>query len=232
LFTPMLAWSALIAMYFEATLTRRSRASVPAIERGFAWSLAATSTVLSTLFTLGIGFALVRGSALMRDVIREADVGPAALGPRDVLLLQASPSTLVALSPMSAWLAQGGSEDVRFHALQGGRRALAWTRSSERVFSLSTSDEPFLTHPFESVFLTRPPSGNAEKVWRTAQFSVRGTPDADGKLRRIEIELNASLDDPHWRFLVFDGRRLVHHPPPAIGETVELERGFKDPFLP
>jgi hypothetical protein len=61
---------------------------------------------------------------------------------------------------------------------------------------------------------------------------VRGTPQTYGALRRIEVELERSLDDPRCRFLVFDGGRLVHRPPPAIGETIRLERGAKDPLLP
>ncbi len=232
LFTPMIAWSALIAMYLAATLASSVRATIPAFEWRFAWSIAAASTILSGLVTVVTGVTLAQGSELMRNVIRDADVGSQTHGARDAFLMQASPSSMVALSPVSVWRALGGSEDVRFHALQCGRRALSWTRSSDAMFSLETLDEPFLTQPFEGVFLTHDPTGRQAGVWRSAEFTVRGTPDADGNLRRIEIELSASLDDPRWRFLVFDGKRLAHHPAPAIGQTVLLERGYKDPFLP
>ena len=231
MFTPMIAWSALVAMYFSATLAAPSAQAISPVERRFFWTIAATSTLLSALVVVMVGTAVARGCGMMRDVIRHADVGEEALGTRDVFLMQASPSTLIALSPLSVWTALGGSEDVRFHVVQGGRRTLDWTRLAENTFSLESLDEPFLSLPFEDVFLTRE-LRPAERVWTWSGFTVRATPGSDGKLRRVVFELATSLDDPRWRFLVFDGERLAHRPPPAIGETLRLERGFKDPFLP
>ncbi len=232
MFTPMLAWSALIAIYLTATLGPALRAKTSASERRVGWTVAVTSTGISALFLAGLGFNLARGTRLMRNVTRDADVGQGTLGVRHAFLLQVSPSALIALNPLAAWIFLGGSQDVCLHPLQSGQRALSWTRISARRFALETHDDPFLSNPFESVFLTRKLLPSESRVWNCSGYSVRGTAQPDGTLRRIEIELESSLDDPHWRFLVPLDGRLTHRSPPEIGERIELPHAFKDPYLP
>ncbi len=232
MFTPMLAWSALIALYLTKTLGAASRAGTSAIERRVAWTVGATSIGLSAVFVAALGINLARGAGLMRGVTRDADVGPETLGVRHAFLMQVSPSALIALNPRAAWIFLGGSENVRLHPMQSGQRALSWTRISERRFALETRDDPFLSNPFESVFLTRRLLPSESRVWNCLGYSVRGTAEPDGALRRIEVELESSLDDPRWRFLVPREGRLTHRSPPAIGESFELPQSFKDPLLP
>lgn len=231
MFTPMLYWAPLIALVLERTLTAAWRERTSRGMRLAARSIA-VAQVLSALVVLGGGLGMAKSWARMRSVIAGADVGPAELGERHAFVLQASPSSLVALGPLSTWIFEGGSERVRFHPLQAGQRALTWTRSAEDRFMLESLDGAFLSNPIERVFLTAEPRAGGERTWKTRYFEVHGAPDADGELWRLEFRLDTSLDDPRWRFLVFDGQRLVHRAPPRIGESVRFERGERDPFLP
>jgi hypothetical protein len=229
MFTPMLAWAPLLAMFVVGSWT----SSAPrAGERRDAWIVAASMLLLSPLALVGAGLAMGRGSALLRTVIARADVGEDLLGTRHAFLLQASPTSLLALGPLATWLFEGGSEDVRFYPMQGGQRALRWTRTSDSSFALESLDEPFLTHMMEQVFLTRAPAMDSARTWRLGALHVRGAPEAGGELRRIEVDVGLSLDDLRCRFLFFDGENLVHRAPPGLGESVELPRGARDPFLP
>ena len=233
MFTPLLAWAPLIALYLERVLGECRQYPRPAAgTRSLAWVLAATALLLSPLLLLGLGASMVRNASLLRTLIATADVGDDSLGMRHVFLLQASPSSLIALAPLSTWLGQGGSEAVSFHPMQSGRRALTWTRLDDSSFSLESLDEPFLTHPMEGVFMTQAAPRAGPREWRAGAFVVRGEPDANGELRRIEVQFGLSLDDPRCRFLRFDGQRLVHLAPPAKGASLSLPRGFRDPLLP
>ncbi len=232
LFTPMLAWAPLLALFLLQVLPKSATPLARNGERRFAWTIATTSTLLSALMVFGLAAALAHSCGLLRRVIRTADVGPADLGVRHAIVLQASPTSLLGLGPLSAWLLLGGSDDVRFHALQGGQRALTWERLDATHFALESCDEPFLSLPMESVYQTHTLEPGEPRVWTTHWFTVRGTPDHEGNLRHIEVDLGSSLDDPHWRFLLYDGERLVHQPPPKVGERVDLPRSVRDPFLP
>jgi len=233
MFTPLLAWAPLIALYLERALgSRELQPRTPPGTRRLAWAIAASSLLASPVMLLGLGAAMLPNAKQLRELIAQADVGEEGLGLRHAFLLQASPSALIALAPLAVWLGQGGSEQVSFHPLQFGRRALLWTRLGEASFSLESLDEPFLTHPMESVFMTRAARQTGTRAWNSGAFAVRGLPDPDGNLRRIDVQLELSLDDPRCRFLLFDGERLRRREPPAIGASLSLPRGVRDPLLP
>lgn len=229
MFTPMLYLAPVIAAMVVAALSRHG-AGVSSGTRAAGWTMAAFSLVLSPLVVASSARKLSDAWQRLRDVIRGADVGPASAGERHAYLLQASPSALLGLGPAATWWGLGGDAGVRWHPLQAAPRAIDWSRSSERAFAIETSDESFLEAPFERVYRTRELEG--ARQWRAPGMVVRGRTDERGELRRLEFELDRSLDDPSIRFLLFDGTRLLRVEPPAIGETRELPRGERDSFLP
>jgi len=161
-----------------------------------------------------------------------ADVGPPSLGWRDALVLQGQ-SLLIPFSIASTWAVESDDQQVRFWPIQCGRRGLEWTRTGDRTLRLRSLDAPFLDTPFEIVYLTDRTPPRVGDVWRTGLFEARALEVDEGGLRTVELTLDRSLDDPSLRFLVPDGGRLVHVPPPAPGETRRIEAFVpENPMLP
>lgn len=232
MFTPMIPWSALLALYLTQLWSARTRGEVGRPERAMGGAILVGASLLSSVALLMGGVALSSGADTLRRAVSEAEVAAEEPGARDAFLLQASPSALMALSPGAAWVAQGGREDVRFHPLQSGQRSMAWIRTGPKSFALETRDGQFLNNVFESVFLTRALRPNESIFVARSAYELRGTADDRGALLRIELELPSPLEDLRWRFLVYEDGRLQHRPPPAIGETIVVGPGFRNPLLP
>ena len=234
MFTAMIPWSCLIALFLARSLRPPKDALPPRHVRvlGLLVGLGAVAISGPLLVLLGAGFA--RGSRDLARAVVEADVGSRTLGPRDVFLLQASPSSMIAPNPMAVWRFHGGDPAVRIHALQAGQRALSWRRTKKNSLVFESREAPFLGSPFEKVFLTRPAGEAARggRRWERAGFRVDASADDRGRIGSLHLELESSADDPRWRFLVWQDGRLTHLPPPAVGDSLELSRGFKDPLLP
>lgn len=229
MFTPMLYLAPVIAALLTAILSRSAEGASRAT-RAMGWTILAFALVLSPVVVVSSSRRMSIAWQRLREVVSGADVGPASAGERHAILLQAAPSALLGLGPAATWWGLGGDAAVRWYPLQAAPRAIAWSRSSETAFAIETRDEPFLEAPFERVYRTREFQGARE--WRAPGMVVRGTADERGELRRLEFELDRSLDDPSVRFLLFDGTRLARTAAPAIGETRELPRGERDSFLP
>ena len=158
-----------------------------------------------------------------RQIITAADVGSPDLGQREAFILQ-SPYTGAALVPIATWRVETDDAMVRFWPMQMERRALRWTRLDERTFELESLDGPFLTRSLEKLFLADRSPRPANAGWTTALFTVHTEGyDAQG-LHSFRVHCPESLDHPSYRFLTFRERSFVALPPPAVGQSVTLER--------
>lgn len=220
LFVPAIGAAALLARAWQA-----ERARWPALSRG----RRAGVLVLALSVTLGSGLYLLVQNAdglpgMARHVRAKAlatDVGPRALGQREVLVLQTE-SQMQAFTLSATWLVEGDDPTVRFWVLQSGTRALRWTRTGERSFELETLGRPFLDGPFERVYLSDDAVPEPGTRWRTELFEVEAVGADAGGLHRIRVTLSRSLDDPALRFVRPLEGVLTALAPPAIGGALEL----------
>jgi hypothetical protein len=168
----------------------------------------------------------------VRTKILATEVGARELGQRDVLVLQAE-NEMQAFALGPTWHAEHDDPLVRFWLLQGGPRALRWTRVDERAFELETLDEAFLTGPFEAVYRSTelPPALGSR--CQTPLFTVHPLEIGRGGLRRFRVTLERSLDDPAVLFVRPVEGVLTRIEPPAPGATIVLERARSTrPFTP
>ena len=204
--TPAVASSALVAIYLARCFTRDSTSPRSERERLFGAGLVASAGVASAFLLLIQGFTLSEMSRDIRRSILAADVGSPELGLRQVIVLQAN-NALVPFSMASTWAAETDDHNLRIWLVQTGRRGLKWTRIDETTFDLVSLDVPFLTNPFERVYMTD--AHDAVESWSTRLFTVeRGEVDDEG-LRSVRLRFREPPDGPRFRFLVDEGGRLV-----------------------
>jgi hypothetical protein len=226
LFVPMIGFAPLLALCIERWREQGRRRS--------ALALFGSAVVLSGLACLAMSVAFLGIARGARSIVVDADVGtPADVGPdgtREALVLN-SPTEFGMLVPITTWAVETGDRTLRFWPLQMGRRALRWTRLDESTFELALADAgdpPFGHGAVERVFLAREHRAADELAtmrWRTALFDVERSASAGATahgLRAARFTLPRSLDDPAYRFLAWDGKRLARVAPPAIGATLEL----------
>lgn len=219
LLVPMIAFAALLALWMDAWRARGGA------RRLAAWLLFAVAGPISALSCLARSLQFVDLGRSLRSVVLDAEVGGAAEGPREALLLNA-PSQVAVLTPLTTWVVETEDRGVRFWPLQLGRRALAWTRLDATTFELRTEPERgdrWLAGPLEGVFLSAEPAVQAGDAWRTALFEVEAVETAPW-FRTARFHFDAPLDDPRFHFLAWSEGRLRRIAPPAIGETVEIPR--------
>ena len=141
--------------------------------------------------------------------------------PQSVFLLN-SPSALVALEFLPTWSVTYQRTDIYYYALQMGRRPLTCRRPDDRTMILTSRGTPFLDHIYERLLRTSrqpPPPGT---TYETPEFSATVLAVERGGVRSVQFRFNRSLDDPLYRFLVWQDDRLVRIAVPPIGQTVEL----------
>jgi hypothetical protein len=211
--------AALLAMLLARTLPRAAGAR--RWERAAAWALVAGAAIEAFVTFAAVAHTRTSAESVRAKAI-SADVGAASLGTRHVLLLQAD-DPLVAFSMAGTWTFATRDLDVRFATLQMGRRPLRWTRDDERTMTFESLGAPFVRDPFEIVY--RAPRGvpveGALVTMPSFQLEVVETAPGGG-VRRVRARWPEPPDDARFRFLVPRDGRLVHVPPPRIGESIEL----------
>jgi hypothetical protein len=224
---PSIASSALLALLFADAFRAGRARLVPARLAGGLVVLSAG--VLSALLVPVMIGLLARLSHDERETVLTADVGPRALGRREVFVMQVG-DPVVAFTIHTLWGFLSDDRDLRFHVLQIGRRGFAWTREDARTFVLESTGRPFLVEPFERVYLSRPPEPGLTPA-DGRPFSVEALEPEGGGVRRLRLR----FDDPpdaRCRFLVDRGGRLVAIEPPAVGATIAIEAAAHAPFTP
>lgn len=236
---PGIAMAALLGAFVVRVGERVAAGEARLVQRWGRVALVAGAGALSGLALVQVGVAFGGVTRFARDAVVEAEVGDPAVGPREVIVLQA-PSQLVALQPRSGWMYFADDPDVRFWSLSFSREGVAFRRTGEHLFELTTTGAPFFSGLFASVFLTADVELEVGARWTNEVMTVRALEIREGRPTRVEVELRTSLDDPRVRFLRWrPGReggpagRWVHVPPPAIGQEVVVQAVPSPlPFLP
>jgi len=226
---PSIGVAGILALTWSAERARWASAS--RLRRAVAWTLATSVLVGSGVFLVLQDLSLAGMARHVRAKILATDVGERG-GRRDVLVLQ-SENQIQAFALGATWRAELDDPDVHFWVLQGGPRALRWTRLDERAFEMESLDEPFLTGPFEAVYRSQesPPAPGSRST--TPLFTVEPLEIAPDGLRRFRVTLAESLDDPSVLFVRPLEGVLTRIAPPAPGATIELERARSTrPFVP
>lgn len=175
-----------------------------------------TAVPLSALAALARESQLVQVSRGLARAFQEAELERAPDGPRDVLVLS-SPSVMAVLSPRAGWTFHSGDRLTRFHTVQFTRRGLRLTRLDAHTLELESLDEPFLTTPFEGVFLGA--AGAPPPEWRehgTLAFQLL-------EPHRQRVRSVAGFGDGGPLLLAWDGARWRRIELPAVGATLELQ---------
>jgi hypothetical protein len=111
--------------------------------------------------------------------------------------------------------------ETRFHPLQMIRRRLALTRIDARTLEVESLDEPFLTTPFEGVFLGRggEPRAGERRANAAFEFEVLDGPP----VQRLLVRGCEDLSAPRFRFLSWREGRWRAERLPELGVRVVLE---------
>lgn len=216
-FESAVATSGLLGLFAAASTARGSSRGARRLGR----AVLALGVGASAPMSLLVHVSVADMAASTRSIVLEADVGPRELGPREALIVQA-PLALAPFAAASTWGVESDDRDVRFSALQMGRRGLALARTGERSFELATRDEPFLTHAFEQVYRSGPGVPAPGTVFRTPALAATIVEAGERGPTRVRFDLRLSLDDARVRLLAWDGERLAALAPPPVGSALEL----------
>lgn len=170
---------------------------------------------LSALASLGREAQIAQLSRGLARVFEEAELERTPDGERDVLVLS-SPTVLAMLSPRAGWSFTTGDTRTRFHPLQLTRRGLALTRVDELTLELESLDGPFLSTPFEGVFLGPRGAPGAEPRGAGA-FTFELLAPA-----RLRVRARVPFGARELVLLAWDGTRWRALTPPAVGASLEL----------
>ncbi len=221
LFVSAIGVAPITARWLAGTLAKTGQASARA--RALAWTVAVLALPLSGAALLARGFGFVPVARLVNEALLSAELERRPPARRDALILQ-GPSVLTLLGPLATWRYHTGDLETRFHPLQMGRRALAWTRVDERSFELRSLDEPFLTHLFERVFRTSSRAYAAGTRFPGSAFEVELLEIEGEGARTIRVRCVEPLESERFVFLAWQDGRLRRIAPPGSGETLELPR--------
>ncbi len=220
LFGASVGSAALLALFIRQTLIHPPHPPSRPV-RTLAVAVLILAGPLSALSVLVQGLSSDQLVSEIRETILLTDVGPPALGQREVFLLQ-SPIQLAAFSAASTWAIETEDYGVRFWPMQFLGRSVRWSRIDETTFELESLGEPFLTGQFEKVFRTKPEPPPPGTRFQTALFTVQVIESDQTGVLRFRVRCPESLDTPRYRFLqALDGpwKRIL---PPDIGQSIDL----------
>jgi hypothetical protein len=217
LFVPALALAPFVALLLEELC--QGAAAAARVWRVLGRALVVTSLPLSALFLVLRGALIAGLSAQVAGVFATMELEPSPLARRDVLLLS-SPTVLAMLSPQAGWRFATGERQTRFHPLQMTRRGLALTRIDAHTLEIESLDEPFLTTPFEGVFLGAggAPTRGEVRTNEAFEFEFLDGPPA----RRVRVRGREELGSTRYRMLAWREGRWRAFALPAPGERLEL----------
>ena len=232
LLVPSIGACGLLALHLAALRERWKAGGLGVGVKLAALTLLASATLGSGALALIQGAWLVRRADHFRTTALATDVGPLGEETVHVLVVQTE-SQLQGFTLGETWHGEGGAAAVQFSLLQNGPRPLRWTRVSANAMELESLGEPFLSGPFERVYLAREPELEDPAAWRTSLFEVRAVPHPSGALRRLRFTFARSLDEPDLRFVAPRDGVLTRLMPPAIGASVELPAPVPSlPYVP
>jgi hypothetical protein len=126
---------------------------------------------------------------------------------------------LVTYSTASAWSGESADCALTFHVVRVGRRGFLWTREDEQVFTIEALGAPFLTTPFERVYMSSENAVAPGKRFDCGLYAVEALAgDVEGGSRLLRFVFTEPFDEPRFRFLVWKDGRMTHVLPPRVGE--------------
>lgn len=232
LYVPMVGAAGLLGAFFELQGRRRRAGTSARLTSLAARALFVSATLGSGLLLLLLSTGMVQIGRYLRASALAADVGPADLGPRDVLVLQAE-SQMQAFTTAFTYGFLAEDQDVTFWNLQVDARALTWARTGPSSFELESRAGPFLASAFERLYLTSAPDFRVGHRWRTSLFEVEALAVEGGLPTRLAFELERELKHPSLRFVRAELGVLTAIEPPVVGASITLPRPARTgPMMP
>ena len=94
-------------------------------------------------------------------------------------------------------------------------------RTADKAFSLEAAPPGFLFELWESLFRASPEVAPGQ-VFRRGEMRVTADKVTDGRLERIEVQVERSLDDPNLHLLAWNGERWARVAAPPLGDCALL----------
>jgi hypothetical protein len=132
------------------------------------------------------------------------------------------PSSLLALSMSATWGVAHSDGSTYVFPLQMGRRPVVWKRDGPRTMTLTSRGTPFLDHRLERIFRTTDAAPAQGTSFSSPAFTASALAVEPTGIRTVRLEFKQDLDNPSYRFLVWQGGRMTAIKPPAVGQSMEL----------
>lgn len=178
--------------------------------------LGLTAVPLSAVLLVLRGALIASASRGLAQVFAEAELERAPGGRREVLLLS-GPTVLAMLAPQAGWRFTTGELETEFHVLQMVRRGLRLRRLDERTLEVESLDGPFLSTPFEGVFLGPGGPPAVGEVRSTGAFEIERL-----SAERLRVHGRSALEADPYRVLAWGAGRWRAVTLPPVGGVAEL----------
>ncbi len=214
--------SSIIAGVFLDHLLRTRPAFAP--RTAAAWLTACVIAQAGLIAAPGIN--LFRGSVLVLLGRSDTEANltapiPSAPRPLDVIAFNARTS-LQALGLLPMWRFEHPGDDVRFFAVQYGRRAVQVCRVDAQTLEVSSAESPFANGMIERLFRTTDAPRPVGSQITTVSPRVTVTELGDGGYRTIRLEFAEPLESPRYCWIAFENGAYRRITLPLIGERILL----------
>lgn len=227
LFVPLIGAAPLIG-----ALCARALAPLPWRRRWLPACVALSAVGLSALVLLGRGRDFAHKIELVNAAAVSFDVPLDGLQ-HDAFVFQ-SGSLMNSLAPDPVWRLRTGRDDVRFHPLQAGRRAVRIAAVDESTLDVTFEGPSLLDRPFERVFrVSGAPLEVGERIaHRAFEVEVLETP-ASAARTVLRLRLPEPSASPRWRWLTWRDGAFRAVELPRVGAALDLPEALPlDPLLP
>jgi hypothetical protein len=214
--------SLLLGLFLEDLLTGRPAPGIAWKARNaVAFLLLLCGPVMAAPMTWFRGNAFYRMAAADREVIERTELPRGKEGPVQVFLLN-PPSSVLALTMLPTWTVLHQDPGPSFYSLQMARRPWKWRREGERSLIVTFGSPPLLTHRYERLFRTSLEPPKIGEVFETAAFRATVLETSEGGVRRVRLDFERELDNPHYHFLIWRDEELQRISPPRPGEVASF----------
>ncbi len=167
-----------------------------------------------------------------REAIATAEI-ERGVGGRETVLVITAPSALLAMSMYPTWGVLHDDPGHRITFLQVGRRSVEWRRETDETALVTFGSPPLLSHRYERIFYTAKSLPSPGSTFTAGEFTATVIESEPAGIRTVRLRFNRSLDDPTYRFLVWDNGKLRRVTLPPVGGTRSIAAAVPTvPFVP
>ncbi|HCP47600.1 MAG TPA: hypothetical protein DIU15_16280, partial [Deltaproteobacteria bacterium] len=224
---PTLGVAWVLACFIVDTLGRRDRmgSSVMSVPNRLRSLIA---SVLFLVHLVAAPVSVVGGMGVFAELVRQLDQfaagaelpeGAGAAGAQVLLLNSPDPVTPTYLALMRR--AAGGEVPQALWQVSIVPGDQVLRRTSLNSFTLEAGPPGFLVEFWESLFRASPEVTPGD-VFRRGEMLVTADQVTDGRLERIEVQVERSLDDPDVHLLAWNGERWARVAAPPLGDCALL----------